>query len=65
MSVAVLALLPVAIGGVVIIWRRRWPTHLDGEAAERAVRARIEQAAAQERATSMHPDCVRSWMRPH
>ncbi len=65
MLVAVLVGVPVAIGEMVIAWRRRGPTRLDGEAAERAVRARIEQTAAQDRANGMHPDCVRSWMRPH
>jgi hypothetical protein len=31
---------------------------------QKAQRARTEQIAAQERATRMHPDVVRYWMRP-
>ena len=44
--------------------RRRKPRIAAETAAERALRAHIERVAAQERATRMHPDVVRSWMRP-
>jgi hypothetical protein len=44
--------------------RPRKPRIAAETAAERALRARIEQVAAQERATRMHPDVVRDWMRP-
>jgi len=60
----VLALAAVAAGMLVRSRRRRRP-RLDGQEAERAVQARIERASAQNRATQMHPDFVRSWMRPH
>ena len=60
----VLALAAVAAGTLVRFRRRRRPRP-DGQAAERALQARIERAGAQNRATQMHPDCVRYWMRPH
>jgi hypothetical protein len=60
----VLALAAVAAGMLVWFRSRRRP-RLDGQAAERALQARIERANAQKRATQMHPDYVRSWMRPH
>jgi hypothetical protein len=62
-SVAVM-LLVVATVAVVMGRRRRGPRIPDGTVAERVLRAQIEQAAAQDRATRMHPDVVRSWMRP-
>jgi hypothetical protein len=62
-SVAVV-LLAVTIVPVTVRRRRRGPRIPDETAAERALRARNEQIAAQERATRMHPDVVRHWMRP-
>jgi hypothetical protein len=49
---------------ILVSQRRRKPRIAAETVAERALRARIEQIAAQERATRMHPDAVRSWMRP-
>jgi hypothetical protein len=59
----VLAVAAVAAGMLVWFRSRRRPPP-DGQAAERALQARIERANAQNRATQMHPDYVRSWMRP-
>lgn len=54
----------VSFVGMAVSRRRRGRRRPHGAAAERALRAQIERAEAQERATRMHPDAVRSWMRP-
>jgi len=61
LSVAVVFL---TAGVPVFVRRRRRRPRIAETKAERALRARIEEAAAQERATRMHPDVVRYWMRP-
>jgi hypothetical protein len=61
--VAVVALSAV-LGGIFVGRRFRARARPRTGALERALQARQEQALAQERATRMHPDCVRPWMRP-
>ena len=64
MSVAVVLTAVCTTIAVLASRRRRKPRVAAETAAERALRAHIERVAAQERATRMHPDVVRSWMRP-
>ena len=63
--IATVLALAAVIAGTLVRSRSRRRPRIDGQAAERAVRARIEQASAQNRATQFHPDLVRSWMRMH
>ena len=64
-AVSIAVLLAVAVVLVLVARRRRGGASSAGTAAEKALRASDEQVAAQDRATQMHPDAVRDWMRPH
>ena len=64
MSVAVVLMAVCTTIAILTSRRRRKPRIAAETSAERALRAQIERVAAQERATRMHPDVVRSWMRP-
>jgi hypothetical protein len=61
-AVSVAVVQVVLVAAAVSVTRRR--RRSAGTVAERALQARIEQIAAQERATPAHPDAVRDWMRP-
>jgi len=63
MAVAVIVLLVGLLGLVGVLGHRRRRRRGDPDAVERAVRAAAERAAVQERATQIHPDFVRDWMR--
>ena len=64
-AVSIAVLLVVVSAVAVVVARRRRRADPAETAAERALRASDEQVAAQDRATEMHPDAVRDWMRPH